>query len=58
MSSSLNVVLIVGSAPDALKIKDQDLSSFSSCVVINNAYLENLQDKLNNPSLLLIAKHC
>ncbi len=38
MSSSLNVVLIVGSAPDALKIKDQDLSSFSSCVVINNAW--------------------
>jgi len=38
MSSSLNVVLILGSAPDALKIKDQDLSLFSSCVVINNAW--------------------
>ena len=38
MSSSLNVVLIVGSAPDALMIKDRDLSLFSSRVVINNAW--------------------
>ena len=38
MSSSLNVVLIVGSAPDALMIKDRDLSLFSNCVVINNAW--------------------
>ncbi|MSP06943.1 MAG: hypothetical protein EXR13_05245 [Candidatus Fonsibacter sp.] len=38
MSSSLNIVLIVGSAPDALTIKDQDLSLFSSRVVINNAW--------------------
>ena len=41
MSSSLNIVLIVGSAPDALMIKDRDLSLFSSCVVINNAWQLN-----------------
>jgi len=50
MSSSLNVVLILGSAPDALKIKDQDLSSFSSCVVINNALAINKRLGLFNLS--------
>lgn len=34
----LNVVLIIGSAPDAVKAKDWDLSGFSSCVAINNAW--------------------
>jgi hypothetical protein len=31
-------VLIVGSAPDAMVIKSWDLSTFSDCVVINNAW--------------------
>ena len=35
---SLNIVLIVGSAPDAIRIKDWDLSGITSCVVINNAW--------------------
>lgn len=34
----LNAVLIVGSAPDAVRLKAWDLSVFSSCVVINNAW--------------------
>jgi hypothetical protein len=38
MNLGLNVVLIVGSAPDAIMIKKQNLSRFSSCVVINNAW--------------------
>lgn len=33
----LNVVLIIGSAPDAVKAKGWDLSGFTSCVAINNA---------------------
>ena len=67
MSSSLNVVLIVGSAPDALMIKDQDLSLFSSCVVINNAwqlnkdwdyliYPEDFPDKHLPPDTVLAKK--
>jgi hypothetical protein len=35
---SLNIVLIVGSAPDAIRIKDWELSELTSCVVINNAW--------------------
>lgn len=38
MVDKLNVVLIVGSAPDAVDIKNWDLSIFSSCVAINNAW--------------------
>lgn len=38
MDPQLNIVLIVGSAPDAIRIKDWDLSAFTSCVVINNAW--------------------
>jgi hypothetical protein len=36
--SKLNVVLIIGSAPDAVSVKNWDLSIFSSCVAINNAW--------------------
>lgn len=35
---SLNIALIVGSAPDAIRIRSWDLSRFTSCVVINNAW--------------------
>ena len=35
---SLNIALIVGSAPDAIRIRNWDLSRFTSCVVINNAW--------------------
>lgn len=38
MAHSLNCVLIIGSAPDAVKAKAWDLSVFSSCVAINNAW--------------------
>jgi hypothetical protein len=38
MNSRLNIVLIIGSAPDALRIKKEALSLFSSRVVINNAW--------------------
>ncbi len=38
MSHQLNIALIVGSAPDAVRIKSWDLSVFSSCIVINNAW--------------------
>ena len=38
MAHSLNCVLIIGSAPDAVKAKQWDLSVFSSCVAINNAW--------------------
>ena len=34
----MNIVLLVGSAPDALRVKEWDLQAFSSCVVINNAW--------------------
>ena len=34
----MNVVLIVGSAPDAVRINSLDLSLFNSCVAINNAW--------------------
>jgi len=34
----LNIVLIFGSAPDVTAIKQWDLSFFSSCVAINNAW--------------------
>ncbi|NCU74788.1 MAG: hypothetical protein EBW10_01785, partial [Candidatus Fonsibacter ubiquis] len=34
----MNVVLIVGSAPDAVRINSLDLSLFSSCIAINNAW--------------------
>ena len=34
----MNVVLIVGSAPDAVRINSLDLSLFSSSVAINNAW--------------------
>jgi hypothetical protein len=67
MSSSLNVVLILGSAPDALMIKDRDLSLFSSRVVINNAwqltkdwdyliYPEDFPDKHLPPDTVLAKK--
>jgi hypothetical protein len=36
--NKLNVVLIIGSAPDAVCVKNWDLSIFSSCVAINNAW--------------------
>lgn len=45
MSCRLNKVLIVGSAPDANRIKSWDLSSFSTCLVINNAW--KLTEKWN-----------
>ena len=38
MNSKLNITLITGSAPDALMVKEHDLSIFSSRVVINNAW--------------------
>jgi hypothetical protein len=38
VTHALNVVLIIGSAPDAVNAKNWDLSVFSSCVVINNAW--------------------
>lgn len=34
----MNIVLLVGSAPDAVRVKEWDLQVFSSCVVINNAW--------------------
>jgi hypothetical protein len=34
----MNVVLIVGSAPDAVRINSLDLSLFDNCVAINNAW--------------------
>lgn len=34
----MNVVLIVGSAPDAVRINSLDLSLFNSCIAINNAW--------------------
>jgi hypothetical protein len=67
MNSRLNIVLIVGSAPDALRIKKQDLSLFSSRVVINNAwqltrdwnyliYPEDFPNKNLPPDSILINK--
>jgi len=38
VANRLNVVLIIGSAPDAVRARDWDLSGFSACVVINNAW--------------------
>lgn len=38
MANKLNVVLIIGSAPDAVCVKNWDLSIFTSCVAINNAW--------------------
>jgi hypothetical protein len=38
MKTALNKVLIVGSAPDAIKTADWDTSCFSHTVVINNAW--------------------
>ncbi len=38
MKMALNKVLIVGSAPDALKTADWDTSCFSHTIVINNAW--------------------
>ena len=38
MDRRLNIALIVGSAPDAVRVRDWDLSVFTSCVVINNAW--------------------
>jgi len=34
----LNIVMIFGSAPDVTEIRDWDLSFFTSCVAINNAW--------------------
>ena len=34
----LNIVLIFGSAPDVTAVKQWDLSFFTSCVAINNAW--------------------
>lgn len=34
----MNVVLIVGSAPDAVRINSLDLSLFNNSVAINNAW--------------------
>ena len=34
----MNVILIVGSAPDAVRINSLDLSLFNSCIAINNAW--------------------
>jgi hypothetical protein len=67
MSLGLNIVLIVGSAPDALTIKQRDLSLFSNCVVINNAwqltkdwdyliYPEDFPDKNLPPDAILTKK--
>jgi len=67
MSLGLNIVLIVGSAPDALTIKQRDLSLFSNCVVINNAwkltkdwdyliYPEDFPDKNLPPDVILTKK--
>lgn len=41
MVEKLNVVLMLGSAPDAVRARDWDLSLFSSCVAINNAWQIN-----------------
>ena len=41
MVKKLNVVLMLGSAPDAVRARDWDLSLFSSCVAINNAWQIN-----------------
>jgi hypothetical protein len=38
VASQLNIVLIVGSAPDAVKVKNWDLSVFTTRVAINNAW--------------------
>ena len=38
MNAHVNRVLIIGSAPDAVAIKDWDLSVFSSRIAINNAW--------------------
>jgi hypothetical protein len=38
VAHQLKVVLIIGSAPDAVQVKNWDLSIFSSCVAINNAW--------------------
>ncbi len=38
MDRRLNIALIIGSAPDAVRVRDWDLSAFTSCVVINNAW--------------------
>lgn len=70
MAHSLNCVLIIGSAPDAVNAKQWDLSVFSSCVAINNAWqvtedwdyliypedfpLERLPPKVDQPSKQLI----
>ena len=67
MNSRLNIALILGSAPDALRIKKQDLSLFSSRVVINNAwqltsdwnyliYPEDFPNKNLPPDSILINK--
>lgn len=34
----MNIVLIVGSAPDAVRINSLDLSLFKNCIAINNAW--------------------
>jgi hypothetical protein len=36
--AAMNMVLIIGSAPDAVLAKNWDLSVFAHCVVINNAW--------------------
>jgi hypothetical protein len=36
--SELNIVLIFGSAPDVTELKHWDLSVFTSCIAINNAW--------------------
>jgi len=67
MNPRLNIVLIIGSAPDALRIKKEDLSLFSSRVVINNAwqlikdwnyliYPEDFPNKKLPPKSILIKK--
>jgi hypothetical protein len=38
VADELNVVFIIGSAPDAVRARGWDLSVTSSCVVINNAW--------------------
>ena len=54
----MNVVLIVGSAPDALRIKSFDLSAFTSCVAINNAWrLKNDWDFVIYPEDFPIKNH-
>ncbi|MEP1208918.1 MAG: hypothetical protein ABJM29_13770 [Rhizobiaceae bacterium] len=38
MANNMNVVLVLGSAPDAVRVRNFDLSQFSAIVALNNAW--------------------